>query len=113
MIVLDCIASGDTMLLAHRKGCAGKAKQLMELAKQKELSITDREFSEEKADHNILTFGRNMLYLVSGSVEGKEFVVKNTRSKEDIRVDMIRLEKIAQTLIEFVYDQKGRRSNDY
>ena len=112
MVILDCIAAGDAMLLAHRKGCRGQAEQLLGLADKHGLSITDREYSEEKADNNILAFDKHILYLVSGSVEGKEFIVKNTRSKKDIQVDMKRLDRIAQTLIEFALDQKGSKNDD-
>jgi hypothetical protein len=114
IVVLDCVAAGDMILLAHRKGCTKQAKQLIELAGKNTLTITDREYSEEKADKNILAFGRNMLYLVSGEVEGKEFIVANTRSKRDIQVDMKRLDKVAKTLIEFAFEfnQKGSKNDD-
>lgn len=49
---------------------------------------------------NALMLYPNMVCLSAGRIEQGEFVVKNTASKRDIRVDLERLEVLAEVLAE-------------
>ncbi len=106
MIVLNCIASGKKLIVAHRAGAREQAVRLMEAAKRSGIELIDKEYNEEKAADNVLAFGELMLYVVSGTVEKNEFIVKNTKSKKDINVDMKRLEGIAQALTDFAENRE-------
>ncbi len=104
-ILLDCIASGEKILVAHRENTENSAKKLIEKAKKYKLEIKNKVYSDEKAEKNVLAFAKNMLYIVSGTIEKNEFIVKNTKSKKDIVVDINRLDEIAKLLIEFVQNK--------
>lgn len=110
IVILDSVSSGGTLLLAHRGGSAAAAAEKIEKAARKNgLAVTDRTYREEKAQKNVLSFSKDMLYLVSGEVEGREFAVNGTRSGKDIRVDIGRMEKIASTLAEFAGNQEPQK----
>lgn len=102
IILLDSISYGQTMLLAHREKMNAQAAQLIRSAENSGVQLTDRIYSDDKAERNILVFSKHMLYLVSGIIEEKDFVVENTRSKKDIQVDMERLNGIVKALTDFV-----------
>ncbi len=102
LIMLDCIASGQTLILAHRAMTNNKADRLIEIAKANNVEMIDREYSEQRAEQNVMSFAKQLLYIVSGSVEDKEFIVKKTRTKKDVDLDMKRLEGIAETLTNFI-----------
>lgn len=98
VVLLDCLSYGPTLLLAHRAGENAQAEKLIELAKNAGVQVTDRVYSDQAAEQNVLSFAKHMLVLVSGTVKGKEFVVEHTKSPQDIQVDTERLSGIAQTL---------------
>lgn len=103
--MFDCISSGEKLLVAHRKNTDGSAEKLIETAKVNGIELKNKMYSDEKAGKNILTFEENMMYVVSGDIEKNEFVVKDTKSKKDIKVDINRLENIAKTFIEFAQNK--------
>jgi hypothetical protein len=98
LIMLDCLASGETLLVAHRAAANHQARRLIELAMQAEIELTDREYGEQRAEQNVMSFGKHLLYIASGFVEDKEFIVKKTKTKRDIDLDLKRLNGIAQFL---------------
>lgn len=101
VILLDCIAYGDTLVAAHGQDDAESARKLIEIGENHELAIRDKVYTEEKIEGNILSFLPGGIYLASGSIENGEFVVKDTRSPKDTKVDMERLEKIAASIAAF------------
>ncbi|MCI9199883.1 MAG: hypothetical protein HFI03_05530 [Lachnospiraceae bacterium] len=101
MLLLDCIAYGDTLVAAHGQDDAESARKLIEIGENHELAIRDKVYTEEKIEGNILSFLPGGIYLASGSIEKGEFVVKDTRSPKDTKVDMERLEKIAASIAGF------------
>jgi hypothetical protein len=102
LIVLDSIAYGEKLIVAHREEGREQAKQMLQLAEHHHLDAMDREYNWDKAQKNVLAFAENMLYIVSGTIENKEFVVKSTKSKKDMQVDIPRLDAIAQVCINFL-----------
>ncbi len=106
-IVLDCLAQGETLVLAFRPEQKAQAHRLTALAKAHGLDITEREYSTEKAEKNILSASANMMFLVSGSIEDRRFVVKNTGTKKDVQLDIARLERITDTITAFVTETNG------
>ena len=101
-VFLECLAVGETIVLAHQEDMAGKFEALM----NPELNIYPRLYSEERAQSMALGTFPNMLHLVSGEIEDKEFVVKHTRSKLDYKVDIDRMEILKKTLAGFVKSVK-------
>lgn len=102
MIILNCLASGEKLIVAHGEGAKGMASQLRQAAQKTGIELTDKEYNKEKAEGNVLAFGEHMLYVVSGTVEKKEFTVKNVKTKKDIQVDIKRLENMAQAFTDFI-----------
>lgn len=108
-VALDCIACGEKLVLAHRSVDNQAAKRFIDIVQNNGMEIADKVYSEEKAVNNILSFDEHFLYLVSGSIENKEFVVKNTRSKKDTKVNIPRLNAITQAMIEYFTIDDERR----
>lgn len=100
IIVLDCLASGEKVVVAHHE--EQPIKKLLEV---QQLELLDKGYSLEKAAGNVLHFFPKMLYFVSGTIEKGQFLVKNTRSKKDIEFDLKQVEGIRDTLIH--YCRKG------
>lgn len=101
VVVLDCIAYGDTLVAAHGADGREDAKELESIGEYHGLPIRDKLYTKEKIEGNILSFLPGGIYLSSGSIEDGEFVVKDTRSRKDVKADMERLEKIADVIMEF------------
>lgn len=97
-VFLECLAVGETIVLAHKEEMADK----IEIFTGSGLNILPRLYPEERAREMVLGMFPNLLHLVSGEIEDKEFVVKNTRSKLDYKVDIDRIENIKKVLAEFV-----------
>lgn len=110
LLVLDSIAYGEKLVLAHREEGREQAVLFTQLAEKRGLAIVNKEYDKEKAGENMLAFAGNILYLVSGSVKEKEFIVRDTRSKKDIQVDIKRLEILVQVCMDFLSEGKVKRS---
>ena len=102
VILLDCVAYGDILVAAHGQDAAKDAGKLEMAGKNNGLEIRDKIYSREKIEGNILSFLPNGIYMASGSIEKGEFVVKDTRSSKDVKVDIERLEKLANIIVEKV-----------
>lgn len=102
LLLLDSVADGETLLVAHHSDMNSSAKKLISNASAIGLTINERTYCGSKMKDNILDLQNGMLYFVSGTVVGKEFYVENVNSKKDVKVDMERLSKIAETLSNFV-----------
>lgn len=102
LIFLDSVAEGETLLVAHHAEMNSSAKKVISNASAIGLTVSERTYCGSKMKDNILDLQNGMLYFVSGTVAGKEFYVENVNSKKDVKVDMERLSKIAESLINFV-----------
>ena len=95
VIILDALAAGERVVVAHRPttdvSCYLRADNL---------KIQDKVYESELADANQLAFFPNGLVLASGTVKNKQFIVKNTRNKRDIELDIERLTAIADLIKE-------------
>lgn len=96
VIVLDCIGYGEKLVVAHRENI--KIKNYL----FKELDFINKKYTEEEANNNVLNFFKKCIYVTSGTIENKQLVVKNTRSKNDFNVDINRLEKIKENLLKYL-----------
>lgn len=96
IVILDCIAAGEKLVVAHRL----KTKLKEDFFNQ--IQFIDKKYTEEEAENNVLNFFSKCIYITSGSIEGKQLVVKNTRSKKDFDIDISRLEKIKEGLIDYL-----------
>lgn len=97
LIYLDALASGETLVVGHRAGT--DASKLME-----SLSNTqprEKAFDEEKARACLLQFAENMKVITAGRAEGANLLVRPSRSDKDYAIDMDRLEKIRNDLVNY------------
>lgn len=99
VVVLDAIAYGETLVLAHGPLANLRAKKLLELLPQ---GTREKVYGEERMEQNLLSFFPGGMVLTSGAVRGGELVVENTRSDADHKLDLPRLEQITGALIDFV-----------
>ncbi|MEG0077253.1 hypothetical protein [Anaerorhabdus sp.] len=94
IIILDCLASGEQLVCAHRKGV--DCSTLL----NGDLDFIDKVYSDDT--NNRLGLFKNSILLCSGEIVDKQFISINTKSKKDINVDMERLSRIRTELIKFV-----------
>lgn len=107
-ILLDCLGHGDTLVAAHGPNMEKDVAILQSVAG--ELNLYDKAYSKEKTEINGLALLTNSLKLCVGTIENKEFVIRKTRTKNDIYVDFERLEKIKEMLIAYC---KQQGDNEY
>lgn len=87
VILLDCLAQGEKVVCAHRKG--------VDVADLLEEDWINKEYEDPD---NGLRFFENGMLLASGAIEKHQFVVRHTRSNQDCHVDIPRLEQILEKL---------------
>lgn len=97
IIALDCIAYGEKLVVAHGKEMSDEAKLLAD-----KLNALDKCYSNEQMKNNVLSVLPNCLFVTSGEIENGELVVKNTRSKNDVKLDMNRLEMIEKEICDYI-----------
>ncbi len=102
-ILLDCLAYGEMLVAAHGQTMKEQAQRLMKCS---DLEMTERNYNAQRVEETALKFFTNSIYLVSGKIMDKEFVVEHTRSNQDYRIDVQRCEKIKTMLIKYA---KGER----
>ena len=102
VVILDSLAQGEKLVLAHTETCTGRAQRL-----EKELpgSVVRRVYGAEQSKRNLLALFPNGMVLTSGSIENGEFVVHNTRTPRDVGLDLSRLQKIVSALTAFAAGQ--------
>lgn len=98
VLLLDCLAQGELLVCAH----CDHVKSHSIINNTENLEFYDKCYESSKVQHNVLSIYDNMLYLASGDMLEKQFVIRNTRSKQDYHVDLERLEKIKQTIISYL-----------
>ena len=98
VVLLDCIAKGDQLVLAHGTMANLKAKRLLEYLPN---STMERTYEDSQVGRNLLSLFPAGMILTSGAIEDGELVVHNTRSPKDVGLDLPRLELIEAALCAF------------
>jgi len=95
-IILDCLAYGETLALA----CAEKDKANADLViKNIKTDIYLKTYPEESIFNFAFSMFPSGMSLVSGERSDKDFIVRNTRSKKDYKVNQERLTDIRNGLL--------------
>lgn len=94
VVVLDCVAAGETLVLAHGTLANLRAQRLLEKLPE----AKEKTYSDESLEGNQLSFFPGGMVLTAGKVEGSSLVVDDTRSPRDHKLDLPRLEKIVKAL---------------
>lgn len=95
VVVLDAVAYGETLVLAHGPLANLRAKKLLEKLPD---GTKEKVYQEEQTGRNLLSFFPGGMVLTAGSIREGELVVEGTRSDRDHKLDLPRLEKIAEAL---------------
>lgn len=98
--LLDCLSFGEKIIIAHQKPSLS-VDRFLSIGKEKKLSLLEKLYTGEKNKQNPTFFSENLYYLVSGEVEKGEFVVKHSRTKKDVALNIEQVKQIAETLCEF------------
>ena len=98
VIMLEALANGEQVIMVAR----GKVNIDRLQNNRAGITIFNKVYEEMKQENNFLSFFPNMMYLGSGENKDKQFVVKNTRSCRDNEVNMERLEKINNLLLDYL-----------
>lgn len=98
VVVLDAIAYGETLVLAHGPLANLRARKLLEHLPE---GTREKVYGEDQLERNLLSFFPGGMVLTSGKIEGGEFVVEHTRSDGDHKLDLPRLEQIVKGLEAF------------
>jgi len=93
VILLEALAAGEKLVVAHKE-----KTEVAEYLADRELKFIDKVYNDEQSVNNQLAFFDQLVILVSGSIERAQFVVKKTRNKQDIDVDISRMDKLAEVI---------------
>lgn len=99
-VYLDCVSYGEVLACVHGHSMNIEAEKLIDSFPG--LQVVDRTFEEERLKDTNLQVFPQMLHLCVGRIENGKFVVQNTRSKNDYKVDIPNLEKLQKGLLMFV-----------
>jgi hypothetical protein len=99
-IYLDCIAYGEEFVCAHNRNTNSEAEKLVSFLKG--MDVIDKGFPEEQLKGTNLDLFPKLLHLCAGAIEDHYFVVRNTRSKKDFKVDVPRLEILCTGLANYL-----------
>lgn len=100
LIYIDCVAYGEKLVCAHNQTTDLEAKKLVSFLTN--AGVIDHIFSEEQLKGTNLQFVPKMLHLCTGTIEDHYFVVRNTRSKKDFKVDISKLEILCTGLLNYL-----------
>lgn len=100
VLVLDCLAHGERLVLAHRECDTEQAARLA--ACLSPLALTSKAYAEDTMAQNITGVFPKGLLLASGRAKGGEFVVEKSGTKEDVQLDLPRLVAIAGAISNYI-----------
>lgn len=95
VIILDNLASGEKTVVAHTP--------LVNPGKLVKEGWIDKEYDETA---NMLGLFQRSIMISCGSIQNKQFFVKNTGTKKDVEVNMERLVQITEALKEKLEEEK-------
>jgi len=97
VILLDALAAGEKLVIVHREDT-----DVAKFLQAGSLEFFNKSYDEEQANKNQLHFLNHGVVIASGSIKKQQFVVKNTRSKNDTNLDLERLQKLTDLLLKTV-----------
>ncbi|SJZ35869.1 hypothetical protein [Anaerorhabdus furcosa] len=94
VVILDSLAAGQQLVCAHKEDvdCSMFIKS--------KLNFFEKIYANEP--NNRLGLYEKSILIASGQIVNKQFEVKNTKSKKDHEIDMVRLEKLRNLLEHYV-----------
>ncbi|MCI5774374.1 MAG: hypothetical protein MR210_07430 [Erysipelotrichaceae bacterium] len=99
VVYLDCLADGETTVFAHSVNID---KKFLDSLKCNELNFVLKQFSDNYLNKIGFNGINKIIDVCSGKIENHEFIVKNTRTKQDVHLKMDRISKIEEVLLEMV-----------
>ena len=102
-VILNALAIGETLVLAHGNQMKEDASLIIKIAN--DLVIKDRLYGVERIDEMVLKYFPLSMILASGRIWKNEFVVEKSRTAEDYKIDLIRLERIKRILETYIKSQ--------
>lgn len=99
-IYLDCVSYGEELVCAHSQATSSEAKKIISFLS--EVAVIDHVFEEERLSETNLKYFPKLLHVCVGSIENRQFLVRNTRSKKDFKVDIHRLETLRKGLLKYL-----------
>lgn len=101
-IFLDSVASGEKLVIAHRDAMMSDSKKIS--ARLPGINVVDLSVPDEEIKDTILGLSPKTLHICVADNENNNYVVKNTRSKKDLKVDLPRLKLLEKCLVDFLGD---------
>lgn len=99
-LYLDCVSDGEKLVIAHQTAANPEAEKLITLLK--EIDLVDFIIKRDQLGDTNIQFFPKMLHICTGTFEGKEFLVRNTRSRRDMKVNIPKLEKLRDGLLNYI-----------
>lgn len=96
VVLLDSLAAGERLVIACNSAAAADANRLAVLLKEDKPIL--RCYRDNEVEHNILSLFPKALCITSGSVESGELIVHGAHTKQDIALDLERLERVERAL---------------
>lgn len=100
IVYIDCVSCGEKLVCAHSQAADHEAKKMVQCLSK--LDLMDHVFTDKQLKDTNLQYFPVMLHLCSGTIEDHYFVVRNTRSRKDFKVDVSRLETLCEGLQKYL-----------
>ncbi|HAE42502.1 MAG TPA: hypothetical protein DCG34_06215 [Clostridiales bacterium] len=100
IIYIDCVSYGEKLVCAHNQATSIEAKKMVEVLTN--VDVIDQVVPEEHLKDTKLQSFPKMLHICTGTIENHNFLVRNTQSKKDFKVDILRLEFLCEGLIKYL-----------
>lgn len=103
IIILDCVAAGETTFFVSEASYRKEVENLNNFFPPKNKLVVL--LNKEEIRKTPLSLFKNAIYITSGEMEGKDIVVRNTRSKKDIAYDLGKMELLKDCLYQYCFDK--------
>ncbi len=100
IIYIDCVSYGEKLVCAHNQATSLEAKKMTQCLSK--IDLMNHVFTEEQLKDTNLQYFQTMLHFCIGTIEDHYFLVRNTRSRKDFKVDVSKLETLREGLQKYL-----------
>ncbi len=100
IIYIDCVSNGKALACVHDSSMSMDAKKLVETLN--DVNVIDQVVPEGQIKDTKLQTHPKMIHLCAGEIENHYFLVRETCSKNDYKVDLPNLEALKEGLTKYI-----------
>lgn len=103
IIILDCVATGSNTFFISDINHKKEVERMGKFYKKQDKSVLL--LNREEIKKTLLSLFSNAIYITCGEMNGKDIVVRNTRSNKDIAYDLEKMELLKDCLYQYCFDK--------